>query len=472
MRRKIQATILLIALLISSLGLSGCSTSTFDEESSNKLERDVYDLYEELKQVFDESDSEYDVTSYLYEWAEENELVARKLSGGNLMITKPASVADPTFPSTIIQCAISRTDAKQSSQKASIALATVLNLKENGKVSVLFTITKDGEFTGAKRLSVENLDSNYFIHLESGEKSAVNNGSAGTAEYEMSLNYEMAPPTTTNAYMLTISGLPQNDSGIITGTNPNAILILSNFLIGCRASGMLVELVDFDGGTRASVYPGSANVVIMVNQNNEARLLSRFASSQEKFLDKYENDFPDVAYTLTPIEPAAAVIDNDDAANMLSLLYTTINGVYKTSEEDDNGTTLAVANIGKLTTENNLIKIGVMARSVDENVLMEMADAYHATAYLSDATFQIVEQTTIWPFDPEHQFSMDFITLAKDTGLKKLSVSPTFLTSECVIFYGKKKDINMISFSVNNYDSFLDAKTLLFFITNLVHTPM
>jgi dipeptidase D len=470
MRTKITISIMLVALLLSGLLLTGCST-TYDEEASNKLERDVYSLYEKLKPVYDNADSEYEISTYLYKWAEENEFVARKLTGGNIVITKPASVADPSFPSTIIQCAISRTDTKQASQRASIALATIMNLKENGKVGVLFTISKDGDFTGAKRLSVENLDSDYFIHLESGDKSAVNNGSAGTSEYEMTLSYEMAPPTATNAYMLSITGLPENSSGILSGLNPNAILILSNFMIGCRATGMLVELADFDGGTQASKYPGSATAVIMVNQNNEARLLARFATSQEKFQDKYEDDFPDAAYTLTAIDPPQEVINNDDAANILSLLYTTINGVYKTEEEDDSGRTLAVANIGKLTTESDSMKVNILARSVDPAVLTEMSDSYHAMAYLSNATFRVLNQTTIWPFDPEQQFSKDFIAVAKDLGLKKLSANPTFLMSECVIFYEKKKDINMISFSVNNNDSFLDAQTLLFYITSLVHEP-
>ncbi len=472
MKTKITICFLLIALTLSGISLTGCSTTSFDEEASNKLERDVYSLYEELKPVFDEAKSEYDIATYLYNWAEENEFVARRLAGGNLMITKPASVADPTFPSTIIQCTITQTETKQASQRASIALATIMNLKENGKVGVLFTISKNGDYTGAKRLTVENLEADYFIHLESGEKSAVNNGSAGTAEYEMALSYEMATPTATEAYMLTISGLPENNSGILSGTNPNAILMLSNFLIGCRASGMLVELADFDGGSEAGKYPGSASAVIMVNQNNEARLLTRFATSQENFQDKYGRDFPEAIYTLTEVAPPSNVICNDAAANILSLLYTTINGVYKTSEEDNEGITLAVANIGKLTTTDNRMEVNILARSVDPNVLNEMADAYHATAYLSDATFQVLNQTTIWPFDPEQQFSKDFIAIAKELGLKKLSSSPTFLMSECVIFYEKKKDINMISFSVNNNDSFLDAKTLLFYITSLVHEPI
>jgi hypothetical protein len=234
---------------------------------------------------------------------------------------------------------------------------------------------------------------------------------------------------------------------------------------------MLVELADFDGGNNAGTYPGSAKATFVINQNNEARLLARFTTSLENFQKKYADDFPEATFSLTKASTPKTVINNDDAANILSLLYTTINGVYKTSEDNGGGTTLAVANIGKLTTKANKMEVNILARSVDETVLNEMTEAYHATAYLSDATFRIVNQTSIWPFDPEQTFSNDFIQIAKDVGLEKLSISPTFIMSECAIFYEKKKDINMISFSVNNNDSFMDAKTLLFYITSLVHSP-
>lgn len=468
MKNKITIYIMIIALFFSGLSLTGCGT-TFDEEAANKLEKDVYNLYEELKPIYADSNSEYGISTYLYHWAEENDFVVRKLGGGNIIITKPASLADPAFPSTIIQCAISRTDPKEASQSASIALATILNLKENGKVGVLFTVNKNADFSGARRLSAENLDSDYFIHLESANPSSVNTGCAGSTEYEMAMTYEMTDPATTAAYKLSLSGLPGDDSSVLEGSNPNPILILANFLIVARASGMLVEIADFDGGESAGNYPSSASAIIMVNQNNEDRLLSRFTSNQESFIDKYGNDFPDASYTLTKVDPPKSVINNDDAANILSLLYTTINGIYKTSEENGGGTTLAVANIGKISTKSKKMKVHILARSVDEAILEEMSVSYHATAYLSDATFRIVDRSAVWPFDPEHQLPKDFIKVAEDVGLNGLSISPTFLQSECAIFYAKKKDINMISFSVNNNDAFLDAKTLLFFITNLVH---
>ena len=468
MRNKTIAYILIFILLLSAFSLTGCGSS-FDEQSSNKLEKDVYALYEEFKTVYKEADSEYVISTYLYKWANDNGFVARKLGGGNLIITKPASVNNPAFPYSIIQCAISLSDTKQASQRAAIALATLLNLKENGKVGVLFTVSGSA-FSGAQRLAVENLDSDYFIHLESGLKSEVNTGSASTSEYEMSLNLKTEKPTTTNAYQLSISGLSNDDSGILAGPHPNSILLLSNFLISCRASGLMVELADFQGGTDAAKYPGSASAVIMVSPNNESKLLARFASSLTSFKDKYGNDFSDAAYTLTPVTAPREVISNDDTAKILSLLYTTINGVYKTSEENGDGTTVAIANIGLLRTESKIMKINILARSIDESVLGEMADSYNSMAYLSDATFRVVNQSGGWPFGPEQAFAQNFIKVAKDSGLNGLSIKPTFIKSECPIFYAKKKDINMISFSVTNNDSFSDAKALLFYLTGLVQT--
>lgn len=468
MRKKLTIYILAASLLIASFSLTGCG-SDFDEVAANQLEEDVYGLYEDFQAAYADSDSVYQVSTYLYKWAGENNLVARKLGGGNLLITKPPSVNDPSFPYTVIQCAIALDKPKESSQIAAIALAAVKNLKENGKIGILFTATDNGEHTGAQRLSADQLDADYFIHLENGDESAVNVGSAATAEYEMSFNYEMSEPTATIAYQLSISGLSEEDSSVLKGAHPNAILLLSNFLIGCRASGMLVEIADFDGGKEAGKYPAAASAIIMVNQNNEAKLQSRFATSLENFTDKYSDDFPELSYTLSPVSPPAEVIQSDDAANLLSLLYTTINGVYKTSEEDGEGTTLAVANIGKLSTSSKIMKINILARSVDETLLKEMTESYHATAFLSDAAFRTVSQTESWSSDPEQEFAKNFIKTAKDSGLDGLSVSPTFLKSECVVYYTKKKDINMISFSVNNNDSFQDAKALLFFMTSLVH---
>jgi dipeptidase D len=470
MKKAISIILIIALMLASAVAMAGCGES-FDEEAANKLEKDVYDLYEQFKPVFAEAGSEYDITAYLYDWAQDNGLVARKLGGGNVVLTKPASVPDRTLPTTIVQCAVSIEDAKDASQRAAIALASVMNLKENGKAAVLFTVNKDGSFNGAKRLSLEDIDSDYFIHLESGESTAVNNGSAGTAEYEMSVGYSLETPTATTAYRLSVSGLPGDESSVLTGSHPNGILIISNFLIGCRASGMLVELADFDGGSSAGTYPASANAVVMVNQNSEAKLLSRFESNHQKFVDKYSEDFPDATYTLTKIDAPKKVIRNDDAANILSLLYTTINGVFKTSEENGGGTTLAVANIGKLTIKANKMSMRIMARSVDQDVLVEMADSYHATAFLSDATFRIVDKSIVWPSDLSRTFAGDFIKAAEDAGLDGLSQKPTFVQSECAVFYEKEKDINMISFSVNNNDAFLDAKALLFYITGLARNP-
>lgn len=467
MIKKSIQYILILVLILPSLLLSGCG-SKFDEDASNKLEKDVYNIYEELKTVYADSDSGYDVSSYLYNWGKDHKLIARTLSGGNVVITKPASVPDRSLPETVIQCSISKDNSKDASQQAAVALAALINVKENGKVAVLFTMNDNHAFDGAKRLTAGNLDSDYFIHLDSGENSAINTGTAGTSQYLMSLKYKRTPPIGTIGYKITIAGFEGGDSSQLSGSSPNPIIVLSNFITSCRASGLLVELADFEGGKSAATFPKRATITVSVDQTSETKFLTRANASRDKFLEKYLEKIPNLTYAIKKVHAPKSVISSDDSANILSLLYTTINGVYKTSGDNGDGDLIAMANMGKITIGNGKMKLSVLARSTSSSVLKEMLDSYHSTAYLSNASFKVVARTKIWPYSEENPFAKDFITVASTVGLKDLTAQPSFKQSECPIFYEKKKDIDMISFSVTNNDAFLDAKTLIVFLTQLV----
>ncbi len=466
MKQKSIYWILVLTLLLSSISFSGCSAN-LDEDASNKLEKDVYNIYEELKTVYADADSPYEVSSYLYQWGKTHNLTSNKLSGGNVTLTKSPTAGDSSAPTTIIQCAISTDSGKEASQQAAIALASLINVKEHGKVTVLFTMTENNNFTGAWQLTKKNMTTDYFIHLDSGDKSTVHTGSAASAKYKMALNFDRTTPTGTTAYKIAIHGLSGDDSSNLSGTNPNPIVILSNLLTSSRASGLLVELADIHGGTSAGTFPASASVLVMVDQTSESKFLARVNKNRENFLEKYQDKLPNVTYEIEKVTSPKSVISNDDSANILSLLYTTINGVYKTSSENGEGDIFAVANIGKISVKNNKMKVTIMARSIQSSILKEMAEAYHTTAYLSNASFKILSTHKMWPYNADNEFAQKFIDVATSVDLKELSAEPTFQQSECAVFYEKKKDINMISFSVNNADGFLDAKTLLTFMTQL-----
>jgi len=470
MIKKSIQYILILSLILPSLLLSGCGAK-FDEDASNKLEKDVYNIYEELKTVYADADSGYDVSSYLYQWGKDHDLISRRLSGGNVFITKPASVPDHSLPNTIIQCSISKKESKDSSQQAAVALASLINVKENGKVAVLFTMNNNQSFSGAKSLTASNLDSDYFIHLDGGEASAVYTGSAGTSEYLMSLKYKRVAPIGTIGYKITISGLDGQDSSDLSGSNPNPIIVLSNFITSCRASGLLVELSDFEGGTSAGNFPSKAAVTVSVDQTSESKFLTRANTSKDKFLEKYLEKIPNATYVIKKVSAPKSIIRSEDSANILSLLYTTINGVYKTTSDNGDGDIVAMANMGRITVGNGKMKLFILARSTSSSVLKEMSDSYHSTAYLSNASFKVVAGSKIWPASKDTSFAKQFIAVGANVGLKDLTAQSTFKQNECPILYEKKKDINMISFSVTNNDAFLDAKTLIFFLTQLVNAP-
>jgi dipeptidase D len=458
--------LLLILVLAAGLWMTGCSSA--DDDADNQLKKDVYDLYESLQTVIADVDSGYDVTEYLYDWGETHGFVSRSLSGGNVIITRPASLPDPSFPYTIIQCSLDPAESKASAQKAAIAMAALLNVRENGKVSVLFTLRDGGNYTGARRINASLLDADYFINLDLGESGAILTGTAGYTACRSTLPYKTAAPSTTKAYKITISGLPGGDASGEGGLPPNPIVILSSLLTVNRANGLLLELADFGGGTSGAVYPSQAYAVVCLEQNSETRFLNRVASNQESFYDKYGKDYPDASYTFEEVALPSSVVASDDASRILSLLYTSKNGVARTSESDG-GDVLALANMGRLKLSGGVMTLDLGLRCLTDSLVPELLETYKASAYLSQATFKVLSETPGWPSAEETPLADLLDSAAADAGLKNLSVKAAFTQSECAVFYEKKKDIPMISFLVNNTDSFPDAKALVLFLTNLVH---
>lgn len=458
--------LILILVLAAGLFMTGCGNA--DEDADNQLKKDVYDLYESLQTVIGDADNGYDVARYLYDWGETNGFVSRSLSGGNVIITRPASLPDPSFPYTILQCSLDPADPKASAQKAAIAMAALMNVRENGKISVLFTLRDGGNYTGARRVNSSLLDADYFINLDLGESSRILTGSAGYTACRVTLPYKTAAPSTTKAYKITISGLPSGEASGEGGLPPNPIVILSSLLTVSRANGTLLELADFAGGSSADSYPSEATVVVCLEQNSEARFLKRVASNQESFYEKYSEEYPDASYAFEEVALPAKVVASDDASRILSLLYTSKNGVARTSESDG-GDVLALANMGRLKLTGGVMTLDLGLRCLTDSLVPELLETYKASAYLSQATFNVLSETAGWPPAEENALAELLDAAAADAGLKDVSIKSAFAQSECAVFYEKKKDILMISFLVNNTDSFPDAKALVLFLTSLVH---
>lgn len=457
--------VVLLASLLLSLVFSGCGNYQ-DEELDNQIKNDVYSFYEDLQTFSKEANDGYAIIDYLYDWGEESGFVSRKLSGGNLMITKPASVPDPSFPYTILQCSVNFKEPKLTSQKAAIALAVLANLREHGKVSVLFTLDNNGDYSGARRVQSSILDSDYFINLDIQDPSAIALGSPFLGEYRMTLNYSLAKPSTTKAYRISITGLPSDEASNLKGPHPNPVVILSNLLTVSRANGLIIELADFEGGTSSALYPQNAAVIVCVEQNSDGKFIKRFTDNQEDFYDKYGKELPDATYEMEEVPLPEQIIDSKDSARILSLLYTSRSGIYGTTDED--GNLAALTNIGRISTSGNRMLLDLGVRSLSEQVRMELKETYQSAAYLSQATFKTITETTGWPAPASSDLSELLADAADEAGLKSLKIGGTFKTGESVFFYEKRKDIDMITFLVNNNDSMENAKTLLVFLTSLV----
>ena len=459
----IIAVVVTAATLFFTFNFSGC-TASLDEESASQLKNDVYDIYEELKPIYLDSKDIYEVRDHMYEWGKEHGFSVSKLAGGNLVITKHPSRNKKDSPETVFQCTMSQDNYKEHCQTAAIALAAMKNASIHGQVSLILTADIEGKHTGAKMLSRSYLNTDYFMNLEYSPETAVYTGSAATAEYSMSCPLTKSETAADKAYEITITGLSCVDSSDCSKKHPNPIVTIADLLTNCKSGGLIIELAEFNGGTSACKFPSSATAVIVVDQSSETKFLKKLEKCQDDFTDDYYNDQPNMDFEFKEVQVPSKVISEKYTSNILSLMYTTVNGTYSTTEEDGEGDPTALANKGSISTKEDF-ELSMCVRAADNGLLEEMDESYRKSAELSDMKFAIKDETPCWPFSDGGDFYKVLSSAGSQGGLDMPEPSSTFKKSECAVFYKKKNDINMISFGVNNGSSFEQSKTLVYFLS-------
>ena len=109
------------------------------------------------------------------------------------------------------------------------------------------------------------------------------------------------------------------------------------------------------------LYPRRAEAVIVLQENDVTSFTSRFENSYENVAEYYEDLDESFEYTMTEIALPDRVIADDDTANIVSLMYTIINGTYYRSDDDE---VTAFSNIGKISTKNALSGCRLMPKAL------------------------------------------------------------------------------------------------------------
>lgn len=458
--KKIISLILIIILVL--LSCTGCNKS--ETQFEEKLATELNSIYEDLLDNLPDTTNIDAQKEYLLKWASNHKVPVSYDKQNNIIMSKKATKGYEDAQSTILQCPIGVGEPFEQYQPMATALYLIDKVEKHGFIRVVFTTATENELSGAKTISTNYLDGDNLINLTWAEKTTFTIGSAGTTEYDFSKQLQWIEPTYPKAYEISIKGLNGDNSGVTSGSHPNPIKIIGDFLASAKSKGVLIELASFNGGETARNYPREATAVVLINDNDVSRFEKWFENDASKFEDKYSDTEENYTYTMTPIASPQFVISKDDSTKVFSLLYTMINGIYLKSDE---GEIVATSNIGTIRTSTGNLDVAICARSQKEDTLQEISSTFAVICGLNDVSYKVTNQSPIWDKNEESPLLLRLSDVFISNFDKEIKNKATMKDTECALFKTRNPNLDVISMSVNFENGITEIEALQKYIESL-----
>ncbi len=452
--------VVISVILMCSMLFTGCNSN----EEAAVSAKDAITINHEYLTDYYASDSESakqytfkEFSGIIAAWATENNINVEKASDTFIVLSKDAAGEIKNVESFTFHTAIDFSNdesIKNSFESAAAVMTGISGPQNHGDISAVFTLIKNGQPVGAKNLNSEYLSHDNFIDITYSKDSVLYNTFAASSNMTAIKSLDITDPTYTKAYRIEFKGVTNRSAYKNRGTYPNPIKTIGDLLASCQTSTVLFELAAFEGGSYSDQIPGKVSATIVIHENDVESFTKKFNNSYDKVKKMYadvNDENITFEYTMTPVDLPSRVICKEDTENIVSLMYTMINGTYLRDENDE---VTAFSNIGKITTKNNQFKLNINAKSLNNETMTELEGVVKTICGLSNIKYKKISSSSVWSNDPKTPL---VVNLADALNTDCSSILEMKHASE---FTAANKDINLVSWGTNTDDASKDFKKI------------
>lgn len=462
MKKIIAIIVSIIAILI---GIFAIYTQIVPDELTleEKINEKISAYYTDLEDSLVTLTSQDNVSDYLLTWAKNKKISSQKDEYNNVIFTINTSKKYKEVSPTVIICNYDSSDMDNSLDALTSALYISKNNEKTGKLYTIFHDISDAN-------DISKINFSYFennakvILLSSSDESKVINKTACNSVYKFTSNVNYVKPTLNKTYKITIKGLPNQ---IIEDNKktPNSIKILGELLATIKSNALIYELAAFDGGKTASTSPKKSSCTIVINENDESKILEKIDTSIEKLKFKYFTKYPDLEFTYKEVKKPKKVLSQKSLDKFVSSIYTLVDAEYY---YDTNNEILSIAHIGHIDISDNMYTVLASATSLDSNSLLEIDETYETICSLSSIKYKKTSGTKAWELNTDSEFCQSFSKAYNDYTKKDLNFSESFKPRQAVQISDLTDENNIIDIDISN-DSINDyTGCILQYLINLL----
>ncbi len=452
--------IMISVILMSAMIFTGCDSNKKTTVSVKDAYSLNYDLIAAAPENNNVSQPEYTFTEFtdtVSSWANENEINVDSVSDTYLVLSKKASGELKNVESFTFHTCIdfsSEESSKNSLSTAATVMTALSSAQNHGPVRGIFTLVKKGQPIGAAALNSDYLDHDNFIDVTYNKDTVLYNTFAASSDMSAVKELDITSPTYTKAYKIVFKGVKNQNAYKNRGTYPNPVKTIGDLLASCQTSTVLFELASFNGGLYSDQIPGKVAATIVLHENDVESFTKKFNNSYKKIEEIYEDIDDDTAafeYTMKPVDLPDTVISKEDTENIVSLMYTMINGTYLRNDNDE---VEAFSNIGRISTKNGYFKLNISARSLDDQLMDELEAVVKTICGLSDIGYKKISDRDVWTNSPENPLVQN---LSEELNAECQGILEMKHINE---FTEPDNDINLISWGTNENNADKDLEKI------------
>jgi dipeptidase D len=329
-----------------------------------------------------------------------------------------------------------------------IGVATIMTILASNTIAhpaieALFTIDEETGMTGALELKGGLLDAQIMLNLDTEEDNELTIGCAGGIDITGAGSYDLVSPNHPKAYKVTINGLTGGHSGIdIHKGRGNANKLMNRLLLDLITT-QNIEIASIDGGSLRNAIPRESNACIVVS--NEESLQQTIAHFQQILKEEYQTTDPNITVSMATCEVPKNVLAKNFAVQLLKVIYTIPNGIYRMSAEID-GLVQSSNNLSRILVADGSYSIQNLTRSSVDTEKTDVKNAISCALDLLGAAVTTGGSYPGWTPKPDAAIVSIMSNLYTELFNDAALVNACHAGLECGILGTNYPEMQMISF--------------------------
>jgi len=439
----------------------------------------IWKHFDDIRRIPRPSKHEEQVRQHVIDWAAARGFEVRSDAVGNVVVCVPATAGHESAPTVVLQGHLDMVPEKNRDVEFDfltdpiqvrvvddyvyatgttlgsdngIGVAAAMAVADDadavhGPLELLFTIDEETGLTGAMELEADLIQGRILINLDTEEDAALYIGCAGGADENIALEVRREPAAGgSEPLRIAVRGLRGGHSGVdIHENRGNAVKFVARTLKHLVESGIDLQLVNVDGGSKHNAIPRESDAVVFVPSGSEAEVRRIASEAAEALAIEFGGIDPKQKIEIeSAVGEVRQPLSRADRDRLLDSLLACPHGVLAMSRAVP-GLVETSNNLAVVETGDAEIKITTSSRSSVMPSLKATLDQVAAVFRLAGGKVHVSDGYPAWTPNPDSPILKTTVGVFEREFGSKPEVKAIHAGLECGLIGEKFPGMDMVS---------------------------